>query len=88
MARKGGECIAPARFCGVGAWRVRSNFPVFLRSRDRGSGDAVVFPGICNDGYFYHKGCAAGLMIRRGLRSRVAVKQRRSEAIRGGEGLT
>ena len=40
MAGKGG---VSDRFGGVGAWRVRSNFPVFLRSRDRGSGDAVVF---------------------------------------------
>ena len=42
----------PTRFCGVGAWRVRSNSAVFLRSRDRGSEDAVVFSEIGDDGYF------------------------------------
>ena len=76
------------RFGGFGEWRVRSNSAVFLRSRDRGSEDAVVFPGISGDGYFDHKGGATGLMIRRGPRSRVAVKQRRCEAIRPREGLT
>jgi len=40
------------------------------------------------DRYFDHKGCATGLMIWRGPRSRAAVKQRRNEAIRTGEGLT
>jgi hypothetical protein len=40
------------RFGGVGAWRVRRNSAVFLRSRDRGSGDAVVFSEIGDDGYF------------------------------------
>ena len=40
------RAIVPTRFCGVGAWRVRSNSAVFLRSRDRGSEDAVVFPEI------------------------------------------
>ena len=45
----------PARFCGVGAWRVRRNSAVFLRSRDRGSGDAVVFAGIRGDGYFEYR---------------------------------
>ena len=28
----------------------------FLRSRDRGSEDVVVFPEIFNDGFFYYKG--------------------------------
>ena len=56
MAGKGGECIAPTRFGGVGAWRVRSNSAVFLRSRDRGSEDAVVFAEIGEDGYFEHTG--------------------------------
>ena len=78
----------PARFCSVGAGRVRSNSAVFLCGRDRGSGDAVVFPGIGAAGYFDHKGGATGLMIRRGPRSREAVQQRRSEAIRPCEGLT
>ena len=36
-------------FGGVGAWRVRRNSAVFLRSRVRGSEDAVVFPGIGAD---------------------------------------
>ena len=45
----------PTRFGGVGAWRVRRNSVVFLRSRDRGSEDAVVFPEIGGDGYFDHK---------------------------------
>jgi len=31
-------------FGGVGAWRVSSNSAVFLRRRDRGGEDAVVFP--------------------------------------------
>ena len=44
------------RFGGVGAWRVRSHSAVFLRSRDRGSGDAVVFPGIGRGGYFDYMG--------------------------------
>ena len=52
MTGKGGECIAHTRFGGVGAWRARRNSAVFLRSRDRGSEDAVVFPGIGGDGYF------------------------------------
>ena len=51
-AEQGGECIAPTRFGGVGAWRVLSNSAVFLRSRDRGSEDAVVFAEIDGDGYF------------------------------------
>ena len=51
-SQQGGECIAPTRFGGVGAWRVRRNSVVFLRSRDRGSEDAVVFPEIGGDGYF------------------------------------
>ena len=46
----------PARFGGVGAWRVRSNFPVFLRSRDRGSEDAVFFAEIGGNGYFDQTG--------------------------------
>ena len=33
-----------------------SNSAVLLRSRDRGSEDAVVFPGIGGDGYFDYKG--------------------------------
>ena len=71
--------IVSARFDGVGAWRVRRNSAVFLRSRDRGSEDAVVFSGIGDDGFFDHTGCPAGLMIRRGPRSREAVQQRRNE---------
>ena len=43
-------------FGGVGAWRVSSNSAVFLRRRDRGSEDAVVFPGIGSDGYFDQAG--------------------------------
>ena len=39
------------RFGGVGAWRVRSNSAVFLRGRDRGCEDAVVFSEIDGDGY-------------------------------------
>ena len=46
------RAIVPGRFGGVGAWRVRSNSAVFLRSRDRGSEDAVVFPEIGGDGFF------------------------------------
>ena len=50
---RGREARAEARhcdrFCGVGAWRVSSNFAVFLRCRDRGSEDAVVFPEIGGD---------------------------------------
>ena len=42
----------PTRFGGVGAWRARRNSAVFLRSRDHGSEDAVVFSAICDDGYF------------------------------------
>ena len=49
---RGRASIASTRFGDVGAWRVRSNFPVFLRSRDRGSEDAIVFPEIGGDGYF------------------------------------
>ena len=49
----------PTRFGGVGAWRVRSHSAVFLRSRDRGSEDAVVFPGIGGDGFFFYKGVRA-----------------------------
>ena len=71
------------RFCGVGAWLARSNSAVFLR----GSEDAVVFPEGGGDGYFDHNGGATGLMIRRGPRSRVAVKLRRSEAIWDDVGL-
>ena len=48
------------RLGGVGAWRVRSNSAVFLRSRDRGSEDAVVFPRIGGDGYFDHRGSMIG----------------------------
>ena len=44
----------PNRFSGVGAWLARSHSAVFLRSRDRGSEDAVVFSGIGGDGYFEH----------------------------------
>ena len=40
------RAIVPDRFGGVGAWRVRSNPAVYFRSQDRGSEDAVVFPGI------------------------------------------
>ena len=43
------RAIVPTRFGGVGAWRKRSNSAVFLRSRDRGSEDAVVFPEIGMD---------------------------------------
>ena len=57
MAGKGGECIAPTRFCGVGAWRVRRNSAVFIRNRDHGSEDAVDFPGIGGDGYFDYRRC-------------------------------
>ena len=46
----------PTRFGGVGAWRAHRNYAVFLRSRDRGSEDAVVFPGIGDDGYFDQAG--------------------------------
>ena len=46
----------PAHFGGVGAWRARSNSAVFLRSRDRGSEDAVVFLEIGGDGFFDPKG--------------------------------
>ena len=49
------------RFGGFGEWRVRSNSAVFLRSRDRGSEDAVVFAGIGEDGYFDQ----AGLLVAR-----------------------
>jgi hypothetical protein len=59
--RWSGECIAPTRFCGVGAWRVRSNSAVFLRSSDRSCEDAVVFSGISDDGYFDQ----AGLLVAR-----------------------
>ena len=48
-AGKGGMST---RFGGVGACRVRSTSAVFLRSRDCGSGDAVVFSEIGGDGYF------------------------------------
>jgi len=48
-AGKGGMST---RFGGVGAWLARSNSVVFLRSRDRGSDAAVVFPRIDGDGYF------------------------------------
>ena len=60
MAGKGGvvigAAIVPARFCGVGAWRVRSNSAIFLRSRDRGSEDAFIFSEIGDDGYFGYRG--------------------------------
>ena len=46
----------PARFGGVGVWHARRNSTVFLRSRDRGSEGAVVFPEIGGDGCFDHKG--------------------------------
>ena len=46
--------VVPTRFCGVGAWCVRSNSTVFLRSRARRSEDAV-FPEIGCDGVFDHK---------------------------------
>ncbi len=52
---RGRASIVPTRFGGVGAWHARRNPAVFLRSRDRGSGDAVVFPEIGEDGYFDHK---------------------------------
>ena len=67
---------------------LRAVIPLFFCSRKRGSEDTVVFPGVGGDGYFDHNGGATGLMIRRGPRSREAVQQRRSEAIRAGEGLT
>ena len=35
--------VLPDRFGGVGAWHARRNSAVFLRSRDRGCEDAVVF---------------------------------------------
>ena len=39
-------------------WRVAcaQKFRCFSYSRDRSSGDAVVFPGIGDDGFFDHKG--------------------------------
>ena len=43
-------------FGGVGAWRVSSNSAVFLRSRDRGSEDAVIFSETGDDGYFDQTG--------------------------------
>ena len=42
----------PTRFCSDGAWRARGNSAVFLRSRDHGSEDAVIFSEIGDDGYF------------------------------------
>ena len=42
------------RFGGIGAWRVCRNSAVFLRSRDRGNEDVVVFTEIGGDGYFDH----------------------------------
>lgn len=46
----------PARFGGVGVWRVHGNSAVFLRRRDRSSEDTVVFPGIGDEEYFDQKG--------------------------------
>lgn len=46
----------PARFGGVGVWRVHGNSAVFLRRRDRSSEDTVVFPGIGDEEYFDRKG--------------------------------
>ena len=43
-------------FGGVGAWHARRNSAVFLRSRDRGWDDAVVFSKIGEDGYFDQTG--------------------------------
>ena len=40
------RAIVPDSFGGVGAWRARRNSAVFLRSRDRGSEEAVVFSEI------------------------------------------
>ena len=48
----------PIRFDRVGAWLMRSNSAVFLRSWDRGCEDAVVFAEIDGDGYFDYTGCA------------------------------
>ena len=58
---RAGRAIAPARFGGVGAWRVRGNSAVFLRSRERGIEDAVVFPGISSDGYFGYRASTPAL---------------------------
>ncbi len=59
---RGRASIVSTRFCGVGAWRVRSISAVFLRSRDHGSEDTVVFSGIGDDGYFEHSGWAGKLV--------------------------
>ena len=50
------RAIVPARFGVVGVWLVHGNSAVFLRRRDRGSEDAVVFPGIGDEEYFDQKG--------------------------------
>ena len=57
-----GRAIVPTRFGGVGAGTSRRNSAVFLCSRDRGSEDAVVFPGIGEDGYFDYRGWAGKLV--------------------------
>ena len=46
----------PTRFGGVGAGTSRRNSAVFLRGRDRGSEDAVVFLEIGGDGCFDRSG--------------------------------
>jgi hypothetical protein len=53
---RAGRAIVPARFGGVGVWRVHGNSAVFLRRRDRSSEDTVVFPGIGDEEYFDQKG--------------------------------
>ena len=54
-----GQGGVSARFGGVGAWLARRNSAVFLRSRERGSEDAVVFLVIGGDGYFYPTGAVS-----------------------------
>ena len=59
MAGKGGECIVPDRFGGVGAWRARRNSAVFCWSVRptigiNSNSNAVVFPEIGTDGFFDH----------------------------------
>ena len=50
--------IAPTRFGGVGAWRVRSNSAVFWSAQPtigiHGNSNAVVFPEISVDWFFDH----------------------------------
>jgi hypothetical protein len=54
------RAIVPDRFSGVGAWHALRNSAVFWSARPtigiHGNINAVVFPGISDDGYFDHTG--------------------------------